>query len=78
MVKRNIKKSSIFPASGDQFFPCAPPGVFSKAKCDPDPKSKGGPGPFKVLCPVVSPGSNFGSGSVSRAKVPTEILASEM
>ena len=42
------------------------------------PKSKSGPGPVSVLGPVVSPGSNFGSGSVSGANAPTDILASEM
>ena len=51
---------------------------FSKAKCDPDPKSKGGPGPVSGLGPVVSPGSIHGSWSVSGANVPTDILASEM
>ena len=32
----------------------------------------------QFLGPVVSPGSNFGSGSVSGANAPTDILASEM
>ena len=42
------------------------------------PKSKSGPGPVSVFGPVVSPGSNLGSGSVSGANAPTDILASEM
>ena len=39
---------------------------------------KSGPGPVSVFGPVVSPGSNLGSGSVSDANAPTDILASEM
>ena len=34
-----------------------------------------GPGPVSVLGPVVSPGSNFGSGSVSCANAPTDIFS---
>ena len=45
---------------------------------DSVPKSKSGPGPVTVLGPVVSPGFNFGSGPVSGANAPTDILASEM
>ena len=51
--------------------------VFSTSRCDPGPNSRGGLGPRTILGPVVFPGSNFGSGSVSGANEPTEILASE-
>ena len=42
------------------------------------PKSKSDPGRVSGCGPVVSPGSNLGSGSVSGANAPTDILASEM
>ena len=87
VVKRKVRKSSNF----EIVCPRAPSGSLFKEKFlvppqskvdlgsdDLVPKSKSGPGPVSVLGPVVSPGSNFGSGSVSSANAPTDILASEM
>ena len=53
----------------------------SKVDLGPDdsvPKSKRGPGSSHSIWSCCSPGSNFGSGSVSGANAPTDILASEM
>ena len=87
VVKRKGRKSSNF----ETVFPRAPSGSLfndtflaspqSKVDLESDdlvPKSKSDPGPVSVLGPVVSPGSNLGSGSVSGANAPTDILASEM
>ena len=87
VVKRKIRKSSNF----ERVFPRAPSGSLFKATFSVSPqskvdlgsdelvpKSKNGPSPVSVLGPVVSPSSNFGSGSVSGANTPTDILASEM
>ena len=73
VVKRKVRKSSNF----EIVFPRAPSGSLFKETflvspqskvdlgCDDlVPKSKSGPGPVSVLSPVVSPGSNVGSGSV--------------
>ena len=87
VVKRKARKSS----NCDKVFPRAPSGSLFKEKFlinpqskvdlgsdDSVPKSKSGPGPVTVLRPVVSPGFNFGSGSVSGANARTDILESEM
>ena len=87
VVKRKARKSS----NSEIVFPRAPSGSLFKERFLINPqskvdlgsddsvlKSKSGPGPVTVLRPVVSPGFNFGSGSVSGAHAPTDILASEM
>ena len=87
MVKRKVRKSSNF----DKVFPRAPSGSLFKdfflvspqskvdlVSDDLVPKSKSDSGPVSVLGPVVSPGSNLGSVSVSGANAPTDILACEM